>query len=72
MKITKFEKNNYILNNEKNLKILEIIKKIEEYKLTNKDKETIKLARTQLKKDWQTPLIKHLNKLLIKYKKWNP
>jgi hypothetical protein len=69
MKITKFEKNNYILNNEKNLKILEIIKKIEEYKLTNKDKETIKLARTQLKKDWQTPLIKHLNKLLIKYKK---
>lgn len=69
MKVTKFEKNNYVLNNEKNLKILEIIKKIEKHKLTNKDKETIELAKTQLKKDWQTPLINHLNKLLIKYKK---
>ncbi|MBS3065504.1 hypothetical protein J4229_00435 [Candidatus Pacearchaeota archaeon] len=40
--ITDFERKNYVLDNEKNIKILEIIKKIERYKLNKKDKKIIK------------------------------
>lgn len=69
MKLTAYEKKNYVLKDKKNLEILAIIKKIEKYSLNNKDKEIIKLSRTQLKKDWQTPLINYLKKLLNKYKK---
>ena len=69
IKVTKFERKNYVLKDKKNLIILKKIKEIEKHKLNSKDKEVIKLARTQLKKDWQTPLINYLNKLLIKYKK---
>lgn len=68
MKITTYEKKNYILNDKKNLQILGKIKEVEKIRLNKKDKEAIKLIRTQLKKDWQTPLIKYLNKLLKKYK----
>ncbi len=98
MKITNYEKRNYVLNNKKNLKILLIlrelflcklptlvrekakiilevfknhtcrhsihfsvwfltIKKLEKEKLSEKDREFLTLARTQLKRDWQTPLI---------------
>jgi len=72
MKITRYERKNYVLNDKKNISILSIIKKLESYNLNKQDKETIKLSRTQLKRDWQTPLINHLNKLLRKYKtlKW--
>lgn len=69
MKITNYEKKNYVLGDKKNLKILLIIKELEKEKLKKKDKEILKLARTQLKKDWQTPLINYLNKLIKKYKK---
>lgn len=69
MKITNYEKKNYVLNSEENLKILSIIKKLEKRGLNKKDKEILKLSRTQLKKDWQTPLITYLNKLTKKYKK---
>lgn len=71
MKITKFEKKKYVLSDKKNMNILEIIREIEKYKLNKNDKETIKLSRTQLEKDWQTPLINYLNKMLRKYKKQN-
>lgn len=54
MKITNFEKKNYVLSDKKNLKILSIIKGLEKQKLKKKDKEILKLSRTQLKKDWQT------------------
>lgn len=67
--ITKYEKKNYLLSDKKNLKILLIIKEIERFRLSKQDREAIKLARTQLKKDWQTPLINSLNKLLKKYRK---
>lgn len=68
MKITAYEKRNYVLKDKGDLAILSIIKEIEKYNLSGKDKEIIKLSRTQLKKDWQTPLINYLKKLLNKYK----
>lgn len=61
MKISKFEK--------RDLVILSKIKRLEKRKLNKTNKETIKLIRTQLKKDWRSPLIKELNKLLKKNKK---
>jgi len=69
MKLTDYEKRNYPLNDKEDLIILAKIKKLENYKLNKIDKDNIKLIRTQLKKDWRSPLIGHLNKLLIKYKK---
>lgn len=69
MKITTYEKKNYVLNDKKNLLILSKIKEVEKNKLNEKDKEIVRLIRTQLKQDWQTPLVNYLNKLLRKYKK---
>jgi len=66
MKITNYERKNYILKDKKGLKILSLIKKIEKYKLNKKDKEIIRMARTQLKRNWETPLINYLTKFLDK------
>jgi len=66
---TEYEKKNYLLPEKKDLLILTKIKKLEKNKLLRKDKEIIKLIRTQLLKDWRTPLVNYLNKLLKKYKK---
>lgn len=67
-KLTKYEKKNYILVNKKSQTILTKIKELEKPKLNTKDKKIVKLIRTQLKRDWETPLITYLNKLLRKYK----
>lgn len=67
-KLTKYEKKNYILVNKKSQTILTKIKELEKHKLNTKDKKIVKLIRTQLKRDWETPLITYLNKLLRKYK----
>ena len=68
MDITKFEKKNYVLKDKKDLIILSKIKELEKNRLNKKDKEIINLIRTQLKKEWRTPLITYLNKLSKKYK----
>ena len=69
MKLSAYEKRNYLMPDKKDFLILSKIKKLEQKKLSKTDKDTIKLIRTQLKKDWRTPLIKYLNKLAKKYKK---
>lgn len=69
LKITNYERKNYILTDKKSQIILLKIKELKKKKLNKKDKEIIRLLRTQLKKDWQSPLIIYLNKLLKKYKK---
>ena len=66
MKITPYERKNYVLNDKEDLVILAKIKLLEKNKLDNKDRETVKLIRTQLKKNWRLPLIKHLDGLLLK------
>ena len=69
MKISNFEKKNYVLKDKKDLIILSKIKELEKKNIDKKDKEILKLARTQLKLDWRTPIINYLNKLIKKYKK---
>lgn len=68
LKLTKYEKKNYILVNKKSQTILTKVKELEKHKLNTKDEEIVKLIRTQLKRDWETPLITYLNKLLKRYK----
>lgn len=68
MKLSIYEKRNYILNDKKDLIILEKIKKLEKNKLDRNDKEIIRLIKTQLKHDWRNPLIDYLNRSLKKYR----
>ena len=69
MKLTSYEKRNYVLNDKEDLVILEKIKLLEKKKLDSKDRDIVKLIRTQLKKNWRLPLIKCLDKMMVKYKK---
>ena len=66
MEPTSTEKRKYVLNDKDDLIILSKIKELEKRKLTEKDKEIIKIIRTQLEKEWRKPLINYLNKLLRK------
>ena len=69
MKLTGYEKRNYVLNDKNDFVILKKIKLVEKKKLNAKDKEIVNLIRTQMKKNWRLPLIKYLDKLNRKYKK---
>ena len=69
MKLTAYEKKNYVMNDKNDFVILKRIKSLEKKKLSGKDKEGIKLIRTQLKKNWRLPLIRYLDKLALKYKR---
>ena len=71
MKITPYEKRNYVLKEKEDFIILEKVKLLEKKKLWPLDKEIVNLIKTQLKKNWRKPLIKHLDKL-IKKSKENP
>jgi hypothetical protein len=53
----------YLIDNYTDQKIFDIIKKLEKKKLNKKDKELVKLIKTQLEKDWRKYLVKELNKL---------
>lgn len=64
MKITSYEKRNYVLKDKEDFVILSKIKKIEEKKLNKDEKELVKLIRTQLKRNWRAPLIRQLDKML--------
>lgn len=69
MNITPYEKNSYFLNDKKDLVILSKIKHLESLKLRRNDEEVVKLIKSQLKKDWRTPLISYLNYKLRRYKR---
>ena len=69
MKLTGYEKRNYVMNDKNDFVILKKIKLVEKKKLNAKDKEIVNLIRTQMKKNWRLPLIKYLDKLNRKYKK---
>ena len=64
LQLTLYEKKNYVLNDRKDLIILSKIKEVEDSKLDSKDKEVVKLIKTQLKKDWRSLFIVYLNKLI--------
>ena len=61
-------KNTYVLKDELDFVILDKIKILEKKSLSKSDKETLRLCKTQLKKDWRTPLIRQLDMMLRKYK----
>ena len=67
MKVSKVDQQRYVLSDPKNLSILQRIYQLEEHQLSPEDKKLILFIRTQLKRDWQTPVIVFLNKLLKKY-----
>lgn len=69
MKLTAYEKRNYVLSDKKDFIILAKIKEVKNHKLSRNDKEMINLIRSQLKKNWRLPLIKYLDKLILNYKK---
>jgi len=68
MKIKPQDQKKYILPDEKDFLILEKIYQLEKKKLSPEDKKLVKLIRTQLEKDWRTPLVRSLDQLLKKYK----
>ena len=57
--LTAYEKRNYVLNDKNDLVILSKIKLLEKRKLKKEDIETVKLIRSQLKKNWRLLLIQH-------------
>lgn len=67
-KIKAQDRRQYILSDPKNLLILQKVYQLEDCKLSEEDRKLILFVRTQLKRDWQTPVIVFLNKLLKKYK----
>ena len=66
--ITKKEGKMYVLSDKKDFIILRKCKELNNRKLNKKDKEVVKLIKTQLKRDWRSPLIIFLNRLNNKYK----
>ena len=68
IEITAADRRKYVFDNKKDEMIFKKSKKLESKKIDKKDKDVVKLIITQLKKDWRSPLISYLNKLLKKYK----
>ena len=66
-KVDEFKKR-YVLSDKRDFKILEKICQLEKMQLSQTDKETLKLLKTQLKRDWRAPLMNFLNNLMKKYK----
>ena len=64
MKLTEYEKRHYVMKDKDDLVILSKIKQLERRKLSQKNKATVKLIRSQLKKNWRLPLIRLLDKML--------
>jgi len=67
--ISKEEKRKYVLADKQDYEILTKIHQLEKLSLSPDDKEFINFIRTQLEKDWRTPILKVLNNLLKKYQK---
>jgi hypothetical protein len=68
-KIIQSKRENYILKTKRDIKILNLCKKLEKSNVSKNDKELVKLIKTQLEKDWRKHLIIKLDKLVKKYLK---
>ena len=58
----------YVLSTDQDYEILGKVYRLEQVKLSDKDKALIRLIRTQLEHHWRTPILNFLDKLLNKYK----
>jgi hypothetical protein len=65
---TSSERKKYVLAKKADFEILGKCKLLEKRKLSKNAAATVKLIKTQLKKDWRRPLIVVLNRLLKKYR----
>ena len=65
--ITEQEEKEFPLPEEEDYKILAIVKKLEKKSLSDIDRETISLIKTQLFDEWRKPLLDKLKQLLQKY-----
>jgi len=65
--VTEQEEKMYALPKEEDYKILAIVKKLEKKSLSDIDRETISLIKTQLFDEWRKPLLDKLKQLLQKY-----
>jgi hypothetical protein len=63
------DKRRYILSTDQDYIILARIYKLERMKLSDKDKASVRLIKTQLEHHWRTPIMEFLNQLLLKYRK---
>jgi len=61
------DRKKYVLSTDQDYEILGKIYQLEKKKLTAKDKELVKMIRTQLEHDWRRTIVKFLNQLLKKY-----
>lgn len=63
------DKKKYILAKKEDFIILDKIYQLEAKKLSAEDKKLVKFIRTQLERDWRSPIIDFLDRLLKKYGK---
>ena len=59
----------YLLPTDDDVKILNKCNELETLNLSKDDRELVEFIKTQLEKDWRTPLLEKLGTLLKKYKK---
>ncbi len=67
VEVTSQERKRYVLGETRDYVILAKLKFLASRKLSKRDRELLRLLRTQLERDWRKPLIKFLDKLLKKY-----
>lgn len=66
-KITKDEKNKYVLSTDQDFEILKICKELKKQQLNSDDQSIVKLIKAQLEEDWRPPLLQKIKQLQKKY-----
>lgn len=62
-KIIKEGNKKYVIDEKMDLVIFNKIKELEKLKLNKKDREMVRLIKTQLEKDWRKYLVQYLNEI---------
>lgn len=68
IRVTPDELKKYVLSTDKDIEILNKCKQLEKLNLSEEERISIKMIKSQLEYDWRKPLIEELNRLLNKYK----
>ncbi|MBI4434939.1 hypothetical protein HY635_03980 [Candidatus Uhrbacteria bacterium] len=65
--VTAEEREQYVIATERDLDILDKVKRLDRCTLSEDDARIVALIRTQLEHDWRTPLLAELNRLMGHY-----
>ena len=68
--LTKTEKKKYVMSIDGDYEILSKVKQLEKLNLSKEEKFLVKFVRTQLEHDWRKWIIKELDKILRKRRKF--